>query len=60
MTTVIWASDWPAINVNDAVEAFMVSDDLASYEDGVITADDFIEMWGIHPEANYQVVIHTA
>jgi hypothetical protein len=58
-TIVIYDSSWPQIAVKDATEAFMVSDDLASYEDGVITADEFIEVWGIHPADDWQVVIHT-
>lgn len=55
--TVIFDSSWPVISVNNGAEMLMVSDDLWAFEDGVITADEFIELWGIHPARNWQIVM---
>ena len=60
MSNVIWASDWPAIEVTSVEAAFEVSDWLTAYESGEITAADFIEVWGIHPDTDYQIVVAPA
>jgi hypothetical protein len=57
MTTVIYDSSWPTINVPTPEQAFDVSDWLAAYEAGDVTATDFIELYGVHPDANWSIVI---
>jgi ABC-type proline/glycine betaine transport system ATPase subunit len=53
--TVIFDSSWPSLTVKDATEAFMVGDDMIAYDEGRITAEDFIEQWGMHPDADFVV-----
>ena len=57
--TVIYDSSWPVVQVGGAAEAFMVSEDLAAYEAGDITAATFEAFWGIHPLANFTVAFGT-
>ena len=54
--TVIYDSRWPELRVDSIDEAFMVSTDLAAYEVGDLTADEFFDFWGIHPDANFVIV----
>ena len=58
--TVIYSSDWPELVVKDATEAFMVSADMNAYDDGLISAMDFKEMWNFHPDDDFSVVINIA
>lgn len=51
---VIYDSSWPALKLTWD-ESLMLGEDEAAYKDGDITADDFTEMWGIHPDADFIV-----
>ena len=55
--TVVWASDWPEIKCATVEAAFEVSDWVEAVEQGVITAADFIEVYGVHPDADWQIVV---
>ncbi len=52
---VIFDSAWPCINVKSLDEAFLVGNDQNAYDDGIITADEFIEMWGVSPDGEYLI-----
>jgi hypothetical protein len=44
---------WPVIEVKDFTEVLMVADDQDLFDNGVITANDFTEMWGVDPSTGY-------
>lgn len=56
---VVYDSEWPVIEISFA-EMCMVGNDLAAFDDGDITADEFTEFWGMHPNANFSFALKPA
>ena len=52
---VVLDTTWPVVKVAGFDEAMQVSTDQHAYDDGELDAADFIEMWGIHPDADYLI-----
>jgi hypothetical protein len=52
-------SAWPQIKVSTTEEAFAISADMLKYDNGVISADTFFDRHGVHPDANWSIVIES-
>jgi hypothetical protein len=59
MTSVIYSSDWPELTVNSVDEALEVGLDMNKYDDGTLSAALFMARWGMHPDANWVIVVNT-
>jgi hypothetical protein len=46
---------WPHINVSGFDEAIVVGEWQAAFDDGEITEQDFIDVWGTSPAEGYLV-----
>jgi hypothetical protein len=55
--TVIFDSSWPQLHVKSAEEAFEVADWQFAYDEGDVTAGEFIDLWGMNPDNDYMIVI---
>jgi len=48
-------TNWPIIPVKNFTEAMLVGDDQELFDNGILTAEEFIEMWGVHPANGYLI-----
>jgi hypothetical protein len=47
---------WPTLWVKSFDESLMIGDDIAAWEAGEITADEFKDMWGdFHPDGQWLI-----